>query len=99
MSVTQEIIKRVAEDTGITVDKLAASGFLALLREKRRKIMLDRLDVLTRYGATSAEELGKKIKDGEIPEHPAWEDLIFLENLESTIIRLDEDTKIIQESS
>jgi len=99
MSITKEIIKKVAEDTGITVDELAVSGFLALLREKRRKVMLDRLDVLARFGATSAEEIGKKIKDGEIPEHPAWEDLIFLENLESAIIRIDEDIKAIQESS
>ena len=99
MSITKEIIKRVAEDTGITVDELTVSGFLAFLREKRRKVMLDRLDVLARYGATSAEEIGKKIKDGEIPEHPAWEDLIFLENLESAIVRIDEDIEAIHESS
>jgi len=99
MPITKEIIKRVAEDAGITVDELTVSGFLAFLREKRRKVMLDRLDVLARYGATSAEEIGKKIKDGEIPEHPAWEDLIFLENLESAIVRIDEDIEAIQESS
>ena len=99
MSITKEIIKRVAEDTGITVDELTVSGFLAFLREKRRKVMLDRLDVLARYGATSAEEIGKKIKDGKIPEHPAWEDLIFLENLESAIVSIDEDIEAIQESS
>lgn len=47
MSITKEIIKKVAEDAGITVDELTASGFLAFIREKRRKIMLDRLDVIT----------------------------------------------------
>lgn len=99
MSITKAIIKRVAEDTGVTLDELAVWGFLAFLREKRRKIMLDRLDVLTRYDANSAEDIEKKIKDGEIPEHPAWEDIIYLENLESAIIRIDEDIKVIQESS
>lgn len=99
MSITKAIIKRVAEDTGVTLDELAVSGFLAFLHEKRRKIMLDRLDVLTRYYANSAEDIEKKIKDGEIPEHPAWEDIIYLENLESAIIRIDEDIKAIQESS
>lgn len=59
MSITQEIIKRVAEDTGITLDKLTVSGLLAFLREKRRKIMLDRMDVLTRYDANSAKDKGK----------------------------------------
>ena len=48
MPITKEIIKRVAEDAGITVDELTVSGFLAFLREKRRKIMLDRLAVLQR---------------------------------------------------
>lgn len=99
MSVAKEIIKRVADDTGITVDELTVSGLLAFLREKRRKVMLERLDVLARHGATSVKEIGGKIKDGEIPEHPAWEDLIFLENLESAIVRIDEDIEAIQESS
>lgn len=99
MPVTKEIIKRVAEDAGITVDELTVSGFLAFLREKRRKIMLDRLEVLTRYDANSAEDVEKKIKDGEIPEHPAWEDIIFLENLESAIALIDEDIETIRESS
>ena len=56
MPITKEIIKRVAEDAGITVDELTYL-FLAFLREKRRKIMLDRLDVLTRYDANSAEDV------------------------------------------
>jgi len=99
MSNTKEIIKKVAEDTGITVDELTISGFLALLREKRRKVMLDRLDVLARYNVTTVEEIEKKIKTGEISEHPAWEDLILLENLESTIACIDEDIETIQESS
>ncbi|MCF6158704.1 MAG: hypothetical protein E3K32_09065 [wastewater metagenome] len=99
MSITKEIIKKVAEDTGITVDELTISGFLALLREKRRKVMLDRLDVLARYNVTTGEEIEKKIKTGEIPEHPAWEDLILLENLESSIARIDEDIETIQKSS
>lgn len=99
MPITEEIIKKVAEDTGVSIDKLTISGLLALLREKKRKIMVDRLDVLARYGVTSAGELEKKIKDGEIAEHPAWEDLILLENLEAAIAVIDKDTESIQKSS
>lgn len=99
MSITKEIIERVAVDAGITIDELTVSGFIAFLREKRRKIMLERIDILTRYSAESTEDLEKKIRDGEISEHPAWEDLIRLENLESVILRIDDDIKLIQESS
>ncbi|MCP5002409.1 MAG: hypothetical protein GY941_00425 [Planctomycetes bacterium] len=99
MPVTKDVIKKAAEDAGISVDDLTVSGFLAFFREKRRKVMMDRLDVLARYNVVSAEELEKKVKYGEISEHPAWEDLIFLENLETALAIINEDIKTIQESS
>mgnify|MGYP001609088444 FL=1 len=96
MPITKEIIEKVAADTGITMDKLPVSGLLALLQDKRRKIMIDKLDMLARYDVASAEELEKKIKDGKIPEHPTWEDLILLENLEASLALIDEDIKVLQ---
>ena len=96
MPITKEIIEKVAADTGITMDKLPVSGLLALLQDKRRKIMIDKLDMLARYDVASAEELEKKIKDGKIPEHPTWEDLILLENLEASLALIDEDIKALQ---
>lgn len=99
MPITEDVIKKIADDTGISVGELTISGLLAFLREKRRKIMMDRLEVLNRYNVTSSEEIEKKIKNGEISEHPAWEDLILLENLESAIAQIDEDIRVIQEAS
>ena len=58
--------------------------------------MIDKLDMLARYDVASAEELEKKIKDGKIPEHPTWEDLILLENLEASLALIDEDIKALQ---
>lgn len=99
MPITEKIIKKVAKDTGISIDELTISGLLALLRERRRKIMLEMLEVINRHDVTSPMELEKKIKKGEISEHPAWEDLILLENLEAAIALIDEDIKTIQKSS
>lgn len=99
MPITEKIIKKVAKDTGISIDELTISGLLALLRERRRKIMLEMLEVINRYDVTSPMELEKKIKKGEISEHPAWEDLILLENLEAAIALIDEDIRTIQKSS
>ncbi len=99
MPITREVIEKVAEDTGVSIDELTISGLLALLREKKRKMMVDRLDVLARYGVTSAEELEKKIKSGEVAEHPAWEDLILFENIEAGIAAIDKDIESIQKSS
>src|SRR4030043_2102226 len=99
MPLTEDIIKKIADDTGISVGELTISGLLALLREKKRKIMVDRLDVLSRYSVKSADELGKKIQEGSVAEHPAWEDLILLENFEVAIAAIDRDTEFIQKSS
>jgi hypothetical protein len=99
MPLTEDIIKKISEDIGVSIDELTKSGLLALLRERKRKIMVDKLDVLSRYDVKSADELGEKIKEGTITEHPAWEDLILLENLEAAIAAIDRDTEFIQKSS
>ncbi len=99
MPITKEVIEKVAQDTGLSIDELTISGLVALLREKKRKMMVDRLDLLDRYRITSAEELEKQIKAGEIAEHPAWEDLILLENIAAGIAAIDKDIKSIQKSS
>lgn len=99
MPITEEVIRKVAEDTGISVEELKVSSLLAFLREKKKKIMLERLDILARYRVNSPDNLEIKIKNGEITEHPAWEDLILLENLEAGIVLIDRDIKSIQESS
>lgn len=99
MPITEEVIKKIADNTGVSIDELTASGLLAFLREKRRKVMMDRLEVLDRYNVTSSEEFEGKIKNGDIPEHPAWEDLILLENLDSVLAQIDEDIRAIQKDS
>ena len=99
MPITEEVIRKVAEDTGISVEELKVSSLLAFLREKKKKIMLERLDILARYSVNSPDNLEIKIKNGEIAGHPAWEDLILLENLEAGIVLINRDIKSIQESS
>jgi len=48
-------------------------------------------EVKTRYEVKSATELEKKIENGGIAEHPAWEDLIVLENLEERAKKIREE--------
>ena len=96
MPLTEEVIRKVAEDTGISVEELKVSSLLAFLRDKKKKIMLERLYIFARYSVNSSDNLEIKIKNGEIAEHPAWEDLILLENLEAGIVLIDGDIKSIQ---
>ncbi|MGD2087745.1 MAG: hypothetical protein PVH61_16325 [Candidatus Aminicenantes bacterium] len=99
MALNEKIMRKIAGDTGVSLEELTKSGIIALLRERRRKIMLERLDILDRYNITSSEQLENNIKEGDIAEHPTWEDLILLENLEEAINLIDEDINVIQEAA
>jgi len=56
------------------------------------------LEILKRYNVNSAKELEEKIRKGEINEHPAWEDLIMLENLEEMIKETSDDIRNLQKA-
>jgi hypothetical protein len=60
--------------------------------------MEERLEILKRYNVNSAEELEDRIRKGEINEHPAWEDLITLENLEEMIKEISDDIRNLQKT-
>jgi hypothetical protein len=59
------------------------------LRVKQREYLRDRQDILARYGVESLEELEASIAQGAVAEHPAWEDLITVENLTVWLKELD----------
>ena len=69
------------------------------MKEKKRKLKLDILSLLTRYRVFSSKQLEAKIKIGEIEKHPAWEDLMTLENLETALEKVDGYPKNLQKTS
>lgn len=86
-----EIIDRIAIHTNVAKDVLIRESLTSFLREKRRMILMDRLEIMSRYGVNSPLELEKNIKEGTIPEHPSWEDLIEVENLEERLEGIEGD--------
>jgi len=89
MEMESSMIDEISRYTNIDKDLLITRGIQSLLREKKRNVLLEKLKILSRYGSTSKEELERKIKDGSIGEHPAWEDLILVENLEAELAKID----------
>ncbi len=84
------IIEQLASVTNLDTESLIVAGIQSFLRDKKKDILLEKLKLLSRYGATTQESLEKKIEDGEVEEHPAWEDLILVENLEAKLKQIDE---------
>jgi predicted transcriptional regulator len=80
---------RIAESLGITEQELHQQALKSFLRDKKREVLQHRLDILARHNAESVEDLESRIAQGVVAEHPAWEDLIAVENLDMRLQDLD----------
>lgn len=84
-----KLITDLAASERIPEDVLIREALRSLLREKKRAIQNDRLDILKRYQVSSGEALDNKIREGMLPESPAWEDRIALDNLQEALSNVD----------
>lgn len=82
MAENTAILERVSKVLGVPPKELVKKGLEGLLEAQLRICFAEIHEIKTRYEVKSAIELGKNIERGAIAEHPAWEDLIVLENLE-----------------
>ena len=80
---------QIATSLGLSESELSRQALVSFLREQKCQVMQARLDILTRYGADSLVDLESKIAQGDVVEHPAWEDLIVAENLGARLEELD----------
>lgn len=94
-----EVIDEISQYVEMDRESLLERGVEALLRERKRNLMLERHQILSRYRIAEATELEEKIRSGDLEEHPAWEDLITLENLEDAIHKLDGYLRDLQKTA
>jgi len=94
-----EVIDEIRRYVEMDRESLLERGVEALLKERKRNLMLERHQILFRYHVSKAVELEERIRSGDIEEHPAWEDLITLENLEDAIHKLDGYLRNLQETA
>jgi len=90
------LINEIARFLKLDREALLEEGLKTLLQEKKRAVALERLQILSRFGASSKAELEAKLKTGELPEHPTWEDLIALENLGAELEKVDGYVRSLQ---
>lgn len=84
-----ELLNQISHDMNLDQETLLSQGVRSFLKDRRKMMLLERLDLLSRNRATSKEELQRKIEDGEVEEHPTWEDLIVIENLDAELKKID----------
>ena len=84
-------VKKLSKKYSMTPEEFIEHGSILTLRDKRRNLQIERLEILARYKTGTVEELRKKIKDGSVTEHPAWEELIEIKNIESEIKEIESE--------
>ena len=82
--------ERVASVLHISTDGLMRRSVRAFLRQEMRAVQMDIADLQDRYGVMDTVKLQKKIEQGEIYSHPAWENSIEWEQMENHLAHLEQ---------
>ena len=92
------MVESISHKLTIDRDDLINHSLIAFLREKKHLCMKDRFEILSRYDVESIEKLESMIKEGLVKEHPTWEDLIELENIEEELRTLEDVIREVQQN-
>ena len=93
-----DTIERISKRYSVSPDEFIRLGSTLAIKEKKRNLQIERLEILARYSVTTIDELKKGIEEGEFPEHPTWEDLIEIRNIEAEIKESENDIRTLQEA-
>jgi len=88
-------VEKISQKYAVSAEEFIRSGAIMSLREKQRLLKIDRFEILSRYWASNVEELNQKVAEGDVPEHPGWEDLIEVKNIEQEIKEIENDIRIL----
>ncbi|MCH8039625.1 MAG: hypothetical protein IH977_04680 [Nitrospinae bacterium] len=91
-----QVVEDLSKKYGVPVEELIRVGAELTLKERKKGYLCERLEILSRYSVTSVQELENRIQQGEVPDHPAWEDLIEVKNLEAEVKEIDRDLGAVQ---
>lgn len=82
---SERTIKQLSKTLEVSEEKLVRDGVSYFIQKELKDASAEILRLKNKYKVISIEELKDKIEKGKIEEHPAWEDLIFWENLQKRI--------------
>ncbi len=88
-------VEKISPQYAVSAEEFIRSGVITNLREKQRLLKIERFEILARYQAPNVEELNQKVAESDAPEHPGWEDLIEVKNIEQEINEIENDIKVL----
>jgi hypothetical protein len=81
----KSLLTSLSRDLEIPERKIIDEGISVFLEKELRDASAEILNIKTHFKVSKPSELKSKIESGKIGEHPAWEQLIYWENLEKRI--------------
>jgi len=88
-------VEKISQKYAVSAEEFIRSGVIMNLKEKQRLLKIERFEILARYQTSNADELNQKITEGKSPEHPGWEDLIEIKNIEEEIEEIENDIRAL----
>ncbi|MEA3361157.1 MAG: hypothetical protein U9R17_17360 [Thermodesulfobacteriota bacterium] len=88
-------VEKISQKYAVSAEEFIRSGVIMNLKEKQRLLKIERFEILARYQTSNADELNQKITEGNSPEHPGWEDLIEIKNIEEEIEEIENDIRAL----
>ena len=82
-------VEKISQKYSESAEEFIRAGVIMNLKEKQRLLQIELFEILARYQASNVEELNQKVIEGSEPEHPAWEDLIEVKNIEQEINEIE----------
>ncbi|WP_134643015.1 hypothetical protein [Ammonifex thiophilus] len=76
-----KVIKEAESLLGMSTENVLREGLKKLLSSKVEENNEVIENLRKKYGVSNYQELEEKIREGELPGHPAWEDVILWEEL------------------
>jgi len=92
------VIEAVARRVGVPAERLEREAVREWLERRLALVEAEIAEVRRRYGVESVEELERLVREGKVPEHPGWEDLITLERLVEERRRLREALESVRQA-
>ncbi len=86
-------LEKISQKYSVSTEEFIRSGIISNLKEKQRLLRIERFEMLARYQTSNIDELSQKVADGKAAEHPGWEDLIELKNIEHEIEEIEHDIR------
>ena len=81
----KSLLSKLSKELEISETKMLDESLNVFLDSELRNASAEILKIKKQFNVSKPEELKKKIESGKVEEHPAWEQLIFWENLNKRI--------------